>query len=66
VVRCRGGVEADNGNCGGDGFSAIPIIDLDRLAIALELFKAGLEERFFQFLANPLLSPLRSPSEEVY
>ncbi len=40
----------------------VPIIDADDLATLLALLRIGQERRFFEFLGDPKLSPLRDPT----
>jgi hypothetical protein len=47
----------------GDGFSVVPIVDADRIAIVLELLEFGTERFFFEFMGNPELCELRSPKD---
>lgn len=46
-----------------DSFDAVPIVDADQLKILLRLLRAGQEETFFQFLANPVFNELHDVSE---
>ena len=45
----------------GDGFCGVPILDADRLALALRLVKAGREDDVLSFIDNPMFSQLREP-----
>lgn len=45
----------------GDGFTGVPILDADRLGLALRLVKAGREDDVLSFIENPMFSQLREP-----
>ncbi|HEV7674591.1 MAG TPA: hypothetical protein VGQ12_08675 [Candidatus Angelobacter sp.] len=48
----------------GEAFTAIPVVDSDRMAVLMEHLQAGLEVLFLEFIGNPRLCGLRSLKED--